>query len=119
VTAHRRKVCRACGLEKGIKCFYRDAGCVDGYKNRCTECSLAASREHYELKREVINEQRAEKWANDPALRSEYRDRKRRWVQTPNGKQSCRESWKAYRVTRAHQQVASASAVPVSTAISA
>lgn len=120
MSAHQRKVCVACGVEKSLRGFYPEKEYADGHRNDCKECKEAAVRENYQLKRDIINERRRAKWAADPAQRVAQRERKRAWIQTPAGKQSAKESNRAFYVTRSvERRGAKTSELSASTAKSA
>lgn len=53
------KTCRACGVEKSTKQFYRCADMADGRLNQCKDCKRAYAVENYQLKREIRLAKRA------------------------------------------------------------
>jgi hypothetical protein len=95
MSAHATKVCKECGVEKGVRNFYRCKSNRDGYVSKCKPCYCKAVNENRELKREVYEAKRREYLAN-PENRAKHYERIRRWRQTERGKQvmaECRKAW--------------------------
>lgn len=60
------KTCNICFIKKDVSEFYSNAGCKDGYQNRCKECTKQKSREQLLL----IN--------SDPILKAQEQERHRK-----------------------------------------
>lgn len=59
----RRKVCKQCKTEKGIRRFYRHPHYADGHENICKLCKRANVRENVELKWEYYQAKKRERSA--------------------------------------------------------
>ena len=66
MTAHRRKTCRTCKVEKPIGKFYQHPTYADGYMNDCKACKLEYQAANDALKVEHIRERQDANRCGDP-----------------------------------------------------
>jgi hypothetical protein len=99
----RRKVCRACGVEKSARCFYRAKRNRDGRMNTCKVCHRKACAERWALKGAIVNEARRARWRADPELRAQHAVRNRRWQSSERGRRVMREARRVWKICHPEQ----------------
>jgi hypothetical protein len=99
----RWKVCKQCGEEKSIRCFYRHPSYADGRLRVCKVCHKANVAENRELKYEYY---RAAKRAW--SARPENVAKRRAYAKSPRGRKvhdGCNRRWRRFQRFAVEQRV--------------
>ena len=68
------KKCFKCGIVKPLNKFYRHSGMIDGYLNKCKECTKKDVKKHYRTNKQHYKEYERER--NQKPERKKYRAKK-------------------------------------------
>lgn len=87
----KRKVCKQCGAEQSIRCFYRHPSYADGHENICRRCKIANVEDNRELKFEHYQAQKRA-WSARP----ENVAKRRAYAKSSRGREVHRASNRRY-----------------------
>jgi hypothetical protein len=91
------KICSKCKEKKGYDSFYKDKKAKDGYNGICKSCRLEMDRNRRKNDPDWVERRRLQNKCFHENNRESIANRKKEWIQSPNGKLSHRKSsleWK-------------------------